>query len=78
VARDVAGAVVSDVSAVAARAVRMATEGTVDSIDGNVVELGHPESLCVHSDTAGAVELVRAVRSALESAGVEVAPAVGP
>lgn len=72
VARDVPGAVIHDPEAVAARAVRMATEGTVEAIDGGVVELGHPDSMCLHSDTPGAVELARVVRDALEGAGVEV------
>jgi UPF0271 protein len=31
-------------------------------------------SLCVHGDTPGAVGLARAVRSALEEAGVRLAP----
>lgn len=54
------GAVISDPVAVAASAVRLA------GVDG-------VHSLCVHSDTPGAVELARAVRSALESGRVEVA-----
>lgn len=78
VARDVPGAVIVDPEEVAARAVRMATLGTVDSIDGEVVELGHPDSMCVHSDTPGAVELARAVRAALEGAGVEVVAGIAP
>jgi UPF0271 protein len=35
---------------------------------------GSAQSLCLHGDTAGAVQLARAVRSALEQAGVELAP----
>jgi UPF0271 protein len=77
VARDVAGSVLSEPGLVAARAVRMATEGTVDALGGGVVELGHPDSLCVHSDTPNAVGLARAVRIALGAAGVKVAAAVG-
>jgi len=67
------GAVVSDVDAVAARAVRMATAGEVQAADGSVVAVP-AESLCLHGDTPGAVELVRRVRTALEAAGVPVAP----
>lgn len=37
--------------------------------------LGSVESLCVHSDSPGALELARAVRDALASAGVELASA---
>jgi UPF0271 protein len=32
------------------------------------------QTLCLHGDTKGAVELARAIRAALESAGVEIAP----
>ena len=58
------GAVLSDVDAVVAQAVRLATAGTV-------------ESICVHGDTPGAVEMARLVREALIAAGVTLAPFVG-
>jgi len=53
------GALITDADAVAAQSVTLARSGLVGS-------------LCVHSDTPGAAELARAVRSALESAGIEV------
>lgn len=61
---------------VAARAVRLAMAGEVEAIDGSVVRV-EAESLCVHGDTPGAVELAVAVRRALAEAGVEVQAAVG-
>ena len=57
------------------RAVTMATRGQVQSADGHQVTV-HAESICVHGDTPGAVELARAVRRGLEAAGVRVAPFV--
>lgn len=66
------GAVLHDVEQIAERAVRMVTEGVVAAVDGNLVEL-KPASLCVHGDTPGAVQMALAVRSALETAGVELA-----
>ena len=66
------GAVLSDPVRVAARIVEMATMGTVESVTGNRVPL-QPRSICVHGDTPGAVTLARAVRTALERAGVTVA-----
>ncbi|QGG42523.1 LamB/YcsF family protein [Aeromicrobium yanjiei] len=60
VARSEAGAVLDDPQAVAAQAVRL---------------LGEVASICVHSDSPGALQLARAVRSALEGAGAEVASA---
>ncbi len=67
------GAVLHDVSAVAARAVRLAVEGSVIAVDGAVVRV-EAESLCVHGDTPGAVAMARAVRDALAEAGVDVRP----
>ena len=62
-------AVLEDPGRVAARAARMATEGRVGTVDGGEVAV-EVRSLCVHGDTPGAVELARAVRAALEEAGV--------
>jgi UPF0271 protein len=67
------GALVRDRVAVAERAVRMAADGVVVAVDGTRL-LMPVESVCVHGDTAGAVELARAVRTALEAAGLTVAP----
>jgi len=71
--RDAPGALVTDLAAVAERAVRMAVKGEVATDDGAVV-LVTCESICVHGDTPGAVEIARTVRTALEGAGVELAP----
>jgi UPF0271 protein len=67
------GALVHDAAEVAERAVRMAVDGEVVAVDGTRVPLD-VESVCVHGDTAGAVELARAVRTALEAAGLALAP----
>jgi UPF0271 protein len=73
VPRGRAGALVTDPAEAAARAVRMARDGVVGSVDGGDVRV-EAESLCVHSDTPGAVPLARAVREALVAAGVELRP----
>jgi UPF0271 protein len=67
------GALVHDPLVVAERVVRMAADGVVVAVDGT--RLFMPvESVCVHGDTAGAVELARTVRTALGAAGLTVAP----
>jgi UPF0271 protein len=43
----------------------------VTSHDGVRVSL-RADTLCIHGDTTGAVEIAKAVRSALSAAGVEV------
>jgi UPF0271 protein len=69
------GALATDPELVAQRAVRMAVEGTVLAIDGS--EIASPvESLCVHGDTPGAVDLAMAVRAALTNAGTTLSPFV--
>jgi UPF0271 protein len=48
-------------------------EGKVEAVDGSLVQLA-PQSICVHGDSPGAVEIARAVRSALRDAGVTLRP----
>jgi UPF0271 protein len=71
VSRREAGSVLTDPDEVAQRAVRIAVDNEVVAIDGTIVSV-RARSICVHSDTPGAVELARAVRSALDAAGVGV------
>jgi len=72
VPRQQVGAVVHDVDVVVARAVRLATDGTVVTLDGSVLKLD-AQTMCVHGDTPGAARLAAAVRQGLEAAGVMVA-----
>ncbi|MEU3271699.1 5-oxoprolinase subunit PxpA [Saccharomonospora sp. NPDC006951] len=71
VSRRQPGAIVHEPGAVVERSVRMATQGTIEAIDGSVVAVS-PRSLCVHGDTRGAVEIARRVREGLLAAGVEI------
>jgi 5-oxoprolinase (ATP-hydrolysing) subunit A len=73
VSRREPGSVLTDPGQVAERAVTMVTRGTVVSADGHQVAV-RPQSVCVHGDTSGAVNLARAVRDGLERAGVRLAP----
>jgi len=70
VPRSAEGALIHDPDAVAARAVRMAIEGVVETAAGEIVPCP-VESICVHGDTPGAVELAARVRAGLLAAGVE-------
>ena len=51
----------------------MVTDGEVVAVDGTRVPI-RAGALVVHSDTAGAVEIARATRRALEDADVELVP----
>jgi len=67
------GALVVDAASVSAQAVQLATEQAVRTIDGGTVDV-NARSICLHGDTPGAVALARAVRTALEAAGVGLHP----
>lgn len=66
-------AMYKDPEQAASRAVAMATDGSIDAIDGTHIKI-EAEALLVHCDTAGAVDIAKATRHALESAGVELIP----
>jgi UPF0271 protein len=71
VPRSQPGAVVHDPDEVVARSLKLATEGKVFAVDGTEIDFS-ADSICLHGDTAGAVELAAAVRGSLETAGVEI------
>lgn len=65
------GAVLHDAGLIAERALRLATSGEMVAIDGSVIST-RATSLCIHGDTAEAVEIARAVRRTLEAEGIAV------
>jgi UPF0271 protein len=69
--RRVPGAVLSDPSLAAAQAVRLVREGVVECADGTEVAV-EAETFCLHGDQPSAALVARAVRAALEAAGVAV------
>ena len=73
VSRRLPGAVLHDPAVIAQRCVAMATGGGVLDVDGGDLALT-TASICVHGDTAGAVDIARQVRAALADAGTILAP----
>ena len=71
VSRREPGAVLRDPAAIADRVVSMVTSGRVTAIDGTQVTVS-AESICVHGDSPGAVQIATAVRDRLTAAGVEI------
>lgn len=65
------GALLDDPAAVAARAVLLARDGVVEAVDATLVR-ADAASLCVHGDSPTAVAMARAVRAALDDAGIAV------
>jgi UPF0271 protein len=64
-------AVIRDPAAVAARVLQVATTGAVTAVDGTVLRVD-AESVCVHGDSPGAVELTRAVVARLRAERVGI------
>jgi len=73
VSRRKSGAVLHDAGQIAQRVVRMVQDGAVVSITGKVIKM-RTDTVCIHGDTPGAVDIARGVRQALKDAGIEVAP----
>jgi UPF0271 protein len=71
VSRREPGAVLHDPAAIADRVVTMVTSGKVTAIDGAQIAIS-VESVCVHGDSPGAVQIASAVRDRLEAAGGKI------
>ncbi|MDP9811380.1 UPF0271 protein [Rhizobium tibeticum] len=69
--RRLPGAVIHDPEVVAARMLRLVTEGLITAIDGTEIEL-EAQSICVHGDTPAAVSIARTVRDTLVVGGIEL------
>lgn len=67
------GAMITDVEQATAQVLQMVREGTVTALDGTQVSL-NADTLCLHGDQPGAVQFARHILSALEHAGVKIAP----
>jgi UPF0271 protein len=62
-----------DPEEVARRAVRLATENEVGTVEGGTLPM-KVQSICIHGDAPNSGEVARQVRQRLEEAGVEIAP----
>ena len=73
VSRKKPGAVLHDPTRIAERVLRMVQDGAVVSVTGKVIKM-RTDTVCIHGDTPGAVEIARGVREKLKQAGIAVAP----
>ncbi|OHU07238.1 LamB/YcsF family protein [Mycobacterium syngnathidarum] len=73
VSRREPGAVLHDPVAIAERVATMVTTGRVIAVDGTTVPIV-VESICVHGDSPGAVQIAAAVRDRLRAGGTELSP----
>ncbi len=73
VPRSQPGAVIHEPDEVVARVLKIATEGRVVTVDGDEIPF-EADTICLHGDNPGAVEIAAAVREALDGAGITVKP----
>jgi UPF0271 protein len=67
------GAVIHDPSTIVNRTIRMVCEGLIETVAGTDLPIV-ADTVLLHGDTPGAVQLARQVRAELERAGVTIAP----
>jgi len=72
VPRNDAGAVLRNPAQIADRVLSMVETGSVTAVDGSVIAI-EVESVCVHGDSPGAVEIASSVRDRLLSEGITLA-----
>ncbi|MBU2888412.1 5-oxoprolinase subunit PxpA [Celeribacter halophilus] len=63
-----------DPAEIAQKCLRACLEGKVTTVTGNDIDIAF-ESICFHSDTPGALEIGRAIRTALTENGINIGPA---
>jgi 5-oxoprolinase (ATP-hydrolysing) subunit A len=73
VSRRKPGAVLHDARQITERVVRMVQDGEVISVSGKRMKM-RTDTVCIHGDTPGAVDIARLLRQGLADAGISVAP----
>lgn len=73
VSRSKPGAVLHDAPQIAERVVRMVQDGAIVAASGKTIKV-KIDTVCIHGDTQGAVEIARTIRAALDRNGIKVAP----
>jgi len=73
VSRTLPGSVIHDVNEVVERSIRMVTEGKAIAITGEEIQV-EADTICLHGDTPGAVDMAKALNTGFKAAGVEIVP----
>ncbi len=73
VSRSQPGAVLHDVDEIVERSLKLAAEGRVVASDGSEIDFS-ADTICLHGDTPGAVEMAAAIRVRFADSGIQVRP----
>lgn len=71
VSRDLPDAVLVDPEAIAQRMISLIRTGQLGSIDGEIIDVP-ADTICIHSDTPGALDIARCLRAQLTELGIEI------
>lgn len=71
VSRSHPGAVLHDIELITERMLRLVRDGVIEAEDGSLIEL-EADSICVHGDSPGAVNIAHALKQRLLEAGVNI------
>ncbi len=69
--RSLPDAVIHDPVVAAKRAVRLVTDGTIEALDGTVLKV-QAETICIHSDTDGAIAIATELSRQFREAGITI------
>lgn len=69
--RQLPGAMIEDPNEAISRVIQMIKDGTVTSINGNVIPI-QADSICIHGDGPNAVEFAKQIRERLTAEGIEI------
>ena len=73
VSRKITGSVIKDPQEISRRIRQLIETGTATSIDGKTLKMEY-DSICVHGDTPGALEMIRSIRNILAEHSISVKP----
>ena len=73
VSRSIDGSVIHDPDVIAERTLKMVKQGYITSVTGEDVAVD-ADSICMHGDNPEAVQIAKEVKSALETAGINIVP----
>ncbi len=73
VSRSIDGSVIHDPDVIAERTLKMVKQGYITSVTGEDVAVD-ADSICMHGDNPEAVQIAKEVKTALETAGINIVP----
>ena len=73
VSRSIEGSVIHDTNLVVERSIRMVTEGKVETITGDLIEV-EADSICLHGDTPGAVDMATTMGQMFKENDIKIVP----